>query len=83
MRIQSKWLWIAGLIVAAVIAWKLGVPLRTLLVVGALLLCCGPMLFMMGNKNQRSRRDEKDQRSDEPNSRATDEEARKGLQAKQ
>ena len=83
MTTQSKWLWIAGLTVAAVIALKLGLPLGTLLVVGALLLCCGPMLFMMDNKNQRSRREGKDQRSDETNSKAIDEEARKGLQTKQ
>jgi hypothetical protein len=68
MTIQNKSVWIVGLIVAAVITLKLGVPLGTLLVVGALLLCCGPMLFMISGKNQRSRGDEKDQRSDEPNS---------------
>ena len=84
MTIQSKWLWIFGLIVAAVIALKLGVPQGTLLVVGALLLCCGPMLLMKGNKNQRSRGMGKDQRSDETNSKSPpDEEARKGMQTKQ
>ena len=83
MTTQSKWLWIAGLTMVAVIALKLGLPLGTLLVVGALLLCCGPMLFMVGNKNQRSRREGKDQHADETNSKATDEEARKGLQTKQ
>ena len=70
MKAQSKWLWIGGLIVVAVVALKLGVPLGTLLIVGALLLCCAPMLFMRGNKNQGSGSKGMNQRSNETTSKS-------------
>ena len=56
MTTGTRLLWVGGLSVAALIAVKLGVPLGTLLIVGALLLCCAPMLFMSRNKNQGSGR---------------------------
>jgi type III secretory pathway component EscV len=84
MKTQSKWLLVGGLIVAAVIALKLGVPMGTLLIVGALLLCCGPMLFMRGNKNHVSGSKGTNGRSNETTSKSLPEQQeRKATQTKQ
>ena len=47
MTRQKKGLWVGGMIAAAVAALTLGVPLNTLLLLGALLLCPAAMYFGM------------------------------------
>ena len=54
MTKQRKWLWVGGVIAAAVTALALGVPLNTLLLLGAVLLCPAAMYFgMSGMGTQR------------------------------
>jgi len=47
MKIERRWMWIGGIIAGAVLALVAGVPLGTLLVVGALLACPAAMFFGM------------------------------------
>jgi len=47
MKVDRKWLWLGGGIVGAGAALALGVPLGTVLIVGALLACPIMMLFGM------------------------------------
>lgn len=46
MKINRRWLWIGGAAAAAAGALALGVPLSTLLIVGALLAC--PVMMSLG-----------------------------------
>ena len=54
MATQKKLLWIAGIVLAVIVARYLGVPLNTLLIVGAVLLCPAAMYFGMRGMGQQS-----------------------------
>lgn len=47
MKIERRWLWIGGIVAAAGLAFAAGVPLGTLLIVGALLACPAAMFLGM------------------------------------
>ncbi|MGH2425027.1 MAG: hypothetical protein ACRDF1_01910 [bacterium] len=47
MKIERRWMWIGGILAVAGLALAVGVPLGTLLVVGALLACPAAMFLGM------------------------------------
>lgn len=47
MKLDSRWMWIGGVLAAAVLALVAGIPLGTLLIVAALLACPAAMYFGM------------------------------------
>ena len=66
MTTQRKLLWIAGIVLAVILARYLGVPWNTLLIVAALLLCPAAMYFgMRGMRHHDQRRSRADERPGE------------------
>jgi type III secretory pathway component EscV len=85
MTNQNKWLWIGAVVAAVVIALALGVPLGTLLIVAAVLLCPAVMYFGMRGMGERGAQKPSvtTQRSDQANSNVLPEEQeRKALKTK-
>lgn len=61
---RSMWLWVGGAVVAALVAWALGMPTYTLLLLALVLACPAAMYFGMSNMHRGSRRDGTDNRMD-------------------
>ena len=78
MTTQKKLLWIAGIVLAVIIARYLGVPWNTLLIVGALLLCPAAMYFGMRGMGQQRRDKQEGPRDSESNPPAAEDKGRTG-----